>query len=233
MNSQSETINSSTKDSAGLREKAAEIARDEKLGSQINIEAMTPEEIQQMFYELRVRQIELDLQNQELNRSQEALRFSRERYLDIYEQAPVGYMTLSREGLVQEANLTAAAMLGVERAWLSGQALSRLILKEDQDIYYLHRKLLFETGQPQSSELRMQNKDGIFRWVQLDWSLAYDPVGCQVQEIPDGSQDETDCSLEYRIVMSDISEIKQTQEQLQKTSLEVEQYFNLSLDLFC
>ena len=229
MTPQSERVSSSDR----FRRKAEEIVQKEKGGSLKSIEAMSSEEIQQMTYELRVSQVELDLQNQELIRSQDELRVSRMRYLDMYDQAPVGYVTLSRKGLIQEANLTAATMLGLEREELTGRPFSQLILQEDQDKYYLHRKLLFETGRTQSSELRMKNKDGLFSWVQLDWSLAYDPVGCQDQKVPDDSRDEPDCSLEYRLVMNDISKLMQVQDKLKKSSREVEQYFHLSLDLFC
>jgi PAS domain-containing protein len=98
------------------------------------------------LHELRVHQIELEMQNEELRRTQEELEASRERYFDLYDLAPVGYFTLSEQGLILEANLTAAKLLGVARSALVKQPLSRFILPEDQDIHYLHRKALLETG---------------------------------------------------------------------------------------
>jgi PAS domain S-box-containing protein len=108
-----------------------------------------------MLHELRVHQIELEMQNEELRAAQAALDESRERYFNLYDLAPVGYVTLSEKGLILEANLTAAGLLGVARGALVKQPLSRFIFKEDQDIYYLHRKLLFGTGEPQSCDFRM------------------------------------------------------------------------------
>jgi PAS domain-containing protein len=61
----------------------------------------------------------------------------------------VGYCTLSEQGLFLEANLTATTLLGVARSALVKQSISRFIVKEDEEIYYLHRKQLFETGEPQ------------------------------------------------------------------------------------
>ena len=106
---------------------------------------LSPEETRQTLHELRVHQIELEIQNEELRRAQAELDAARARYFDLYDLAPVGYCTLSEPGLILEANLTAVNLLGVARVDLVKQPLSRFILKEDQDIYYLHRKQLFET----------------------------------------------------------------------------------------
>jgi PAS domain S-box-containing protein len=77
---------------------------------------------------LRVHQIELEMQNEELSRAQEELEASRARYFDLYDLAPVGYFTLSEEGLILEANLTAAKLLGVPRGALVKQPFSSFIL---------------------------------------------------------------------------------------------------------
>ena len=133
---------------------------------------LSPEEARQTLHELRVHQIELEMQNEELRRAQVELDASRARYFDLYDLAPVGYCTLSEQGLILEANLTAATLLGVPRGALVKQPITRFILAEDQDIYYLHRKRLFETGAPQACELRMVRKDGAPFWAHLEATAA-------------------------------------------------------------
>jgi PAS domain-containing protein len=133
-----------------LRERAEELAGEKAGGTPGNLEALSPEEARRALHELRVHQIELEMQNEELRRTQEELEVSRARYFDLYDLAPVGYFTLSEQGLILEANLTAAKLLGVARVALVKQPLSHFILPRDQDIHYRHRKQLLETGTPQS-----------------------------------------------------------------------------------
>jgi len=134
-----------------------------------------------------------------LRRAHAELDAARARYFDLYDLAPVGYVTVSEQGLILEANLTAVTLLGVARGDLVKQPLSRFILKEDQDIYYLHRKQLFETCEPQAYELRMLRKDGPAFWAHLETTAAEDNDG------------EAVC----RVVLSDITEMKKAHEALQ------------------
>jgi PAS domain S-box-containing protein len=143
-------------------------------------------------------QIELEMQNEELRISQEALRISQERYLDLYDFAPVGYCTVSEQGLILEANLTTATLLGLPRGELVKQPISRFIFNEDADIYYLLHKQLSKTGEAQRCELRMVN-DGAQIWVQLSITAAQDN-GAPV----------------LYVVMNNINERKQAEEALFK-----------------
>jgi len=163
-----------------LRQRAEEVFRGKAAGRKENVEALSPDEVRQMLHELRVHQIELEMQNEELRRAHEELEAARARYFDLYDLAPVGYFILNEQGLILEINLTTATLLGVARSALVKQPLTRFILPEDQDIFYRHRKLLFETGAPQVCELRLVKKDDAPFWVRIDATAAQDANGAPV-----------------------------------------------------
>jgi two-component system, cell cycle sensor histidine kinase and response regulator CckA len=108
-------------------------------------ETPSPEEAGRLIHELQVHKIELELQNEELRRAQGELEASRARYFDLYDLAPVGYFSLGEQGLILEANLAGAGLLGLARRDLIHQPISRYIFPEDQDVYYRHRRQLLET----------------------------------------------------------------------------------------
>ncbi len=124
------------------------------------------------LYELRVHQIELEMQNEELRQFQLDLNDSQERYFDFYDMAPVGYCSLDDTGIILESNLTTANLLGVPRESLIKQPFTRFIESADQDIYYLMRKQLIQTKAVQSCELRLRQKEGEPLWVGLTVSCA-------------------------------------------------------------
>jgi PAS domain S-box-containing protein len=119
-----------------------------------------PEDIAAVVHDLRVHQIELEMQNEELRRAQLELAEQREKYFELFDRAPVGYVTLTAEGLVAEANVTAARLLGVERPLLVGQQFTAFVLEADRDKYYLHRRRLVQSGTPQAWEVRLQRLSG-------------------------------------------------------------------------
>jgi len=102
-------------------------------------------DVRSLIHELDTYQIELELQNEDLRQAQEELEESRQKYSDLYDFAPVGYLTISNKGLISEANLTAADMLSTDRRYLLKQPLSAFIVHDNQDIFYLNRKKLLET----------------------------------------------------------------------------------------
>ena len=169
----------------------------------------SPEEASKLVHELRTHQIELEMQNEELRRTQQELLESRDRYSDLYDFAPVGYMTVDRKGLVLEANLTAAEMLGLERSLLVKQPLSAFVVDQDQDTYYRHRKeILDEPNRHHTCELRMRRKDNTELWVMLESRVAVDR---------DGNTRQLNLSL------SEITERKQAEETRRRLEREVQQ----------
>lgn len=133
--------------------------------------AYSREEAGRLLHELRVHQIELEMNVEELRRAQEALEASRERYFELYDLAPVGYLTLDAAGLIREANLRAGALLGVPQQQLLGKRLSAYVVSEDQDLYYQRRRQLATDREVQAFELRMRGRDGIF-WARFEASAA-------------------------------------------------------------
>ena len=158
-----------------------------------------------MLHELQVHQIELEVQNEELRRTQAELESARARYFDLYDLAPVGYCTVGESGLILEANLTAATLLGMARGTLGKQPIARFILKDNQDLFYLRRKRLLDTGEPQACELRMVEVDGTVFWAQLAMTAAQEADGAPV----------------LRVVLSDITKRKLAEEALRKASNEI------------
>jgi len=133
---------------------------------------MAGTEARKLLHELQVHQVELELQNEELRTAQAELEGSRSRYADLYDFSPVGYITIDRKGLVLEANLTAAAMLGVERGSLIGTLFQRFIVSENR--YTFVRRIAGETecGTKLNFELRLSNKQGEEFFILLDCILV-------------------------------------------------------------
>jgi PAS domain S-box-containing protein len=106
-------------------------------------------ELSRMYHELEVRQIELEMQQKELTQSRDELEKSLKRYTDIYDFAPLGYLTIARNSSIRELNLTAATMLGKERTKLFGNLLSNYIFPED---FHLFTTLLDKVYNSQTSK---------------------------------------------------------------------------------
>jgi len=163
------------------------------------LHAMSPEEFIHTIHELQVHQIELEMQNENLRAMQLQLVDAQARYFDLYDLAPVGYLSVSEKGIILESNLTADTLLGVPRNRLDKRPISKVIHKEDQDIYYLNRKKLFETGAPQQCELRLLKDGEKPFWARLQATLGTDRAG-----------GDPVC----RLVLSDISECKRASDAL-------------------
>ncbi len=157
------------------------------------------DEFQSLLQELRTHQIELELQNEELLRTQVELLESRDRYANLYNSAPVSYVTVNSKGMIIEANLTLVEMLNFDKNDLLNNPFSSCIFFDDQDTYYSLRHLIVASRNKQGSEIRLRKKSGAHFWVRIDGDL----VG--------GAEQETD---EIQFVIKDISGRKQVEEKL-------------------
>ena len=164
-------------------------------------------DIHELIHELEVHQIELEMQNEELRQAQLDLEAVRDKYTDLYDFAPVGYFSISDKGLILDANLMGATMLGMERGKLTGRRFSQFIAKDDQDVFYLHRQKLFETKKKQVCELKLAKKDGTEFYAQLESYAVKDEAGNYSS---------------IRTSLSDITERKQAELALIATKQEIE-----------
>lgn len=170
-----------------LRKQAEELVSGAFAGGRVSPSA---EETERLMHELSVHQLELEMQNDELRRIQADLEVSRARYFDLYDMAPVGYVTLSEGGVVIEANLTATCLLGLTREDLVGYPLARFVVADDADNF--HRflaKLTVAGAESTTCELRLESDATSDLWVRLDGRQAVSTDGTS-----------------HRIIISDISE---------------------------
>jgi PAS domain S-box-containing protein len=117
-------------------------------------------DLEKCFHELSGYQARLETQNEELRRSREELEESRRVYAELYDFAPVGYLTLNKAGIITGANLTACALLGVERTLLVKNPFSRFVSLESQDPFHLHRQQVLETTTLQTCQLVVKRRGG-------------------------------------------------------------------------
>jgi PAS domain S-box-containing protein len=178
--------------------------------AQLETEAITPENLSpaqaaRLIHELRVHQIELEMQNDELRLSQARLEESRSKYADLYDFAPVGYLTLDGAGKIVEANLTAATLLGVERSKLLNRFLAHFLAEADRRVF----RQLMSNGlhqQERRGDFHLQDGNGGTRVMLLDILFHQDAEGRE----------------RARISLTDITELKRTQEELRLHQEELE-----------
>jgi len=116
----------------------------------------SPTEIRRLIYDLSVHQIELELQNEELRNIQEQLERAKNRYARLYHQAPVGYLTLDANGIIQQSNQTFADMVGVENSKLIGQALSSFMGGSDHDVFLGRFRSFFNNPDGKSVDVALR-----------------------------------------------------------------------------
>lgn len=155
-------------------------------------------DIRQVLHELYVHQEELEMQNEELKRTHEELEESKQIFLELYEYAPVGYISFDETGKVLHANFTLASMFGSDRGSIVGKPFHSLMKTEDMDLFYLHLKDVFKSGERQICVLRLNRNDGAEFYAELN-SMLYR---------------RRDGSLECRSSVADITSRKEDEDEL-------------------
>lgn len=113
-----------------------------------------------LLHELEVRQLKMEMQNEELRRTQKDLEESHKRYHDLYDLAPVGYFTFDKNGVIIDVNHTGCLLLGIEKFNLIKKPFRLYISPENQSRFNLHRQRTFRSNDPQICELTLVRKDG-------------------------------------------------------------------------
>ncbi len=124
-----------------------------------SMEKMPVEDVRKLVEELQIHQVELEMQNEELRSTQCELEQSRKKYSDLYDFAPVGYLTINEEGRIVEANLTAAKQLGIERSILIGKPFNLYAAENYREELHLHLRKVFKTKQPHTCEIKLERKE--------------------------------------------------------------------------
>lgn len=153
-----------------------------------------------LLHELRVHQVELEMQNDELRSAQVELAKMRDRYVDLFEFAPIAYITLTASGEIAHINQTGASLLQADRRRLCGLLLEKFVMANDQAIWRRFWNHPREHGHQQTCELTMLRQDGTYFFGSLCAALV-----SGVEGLP-----------ELRIALTDISDRKNAEQARRK-----------------
>ncbi len=160
-------------------------------------------EARRLLHELQVHQVELEMQNEELRQARAEIETLLEKYTDLYETAPVGYLILDDCGLIMQANLPGAALLGLERAQLGGRSLVSFLSPGSHATFQNFLVGLSDSSGPMSCEVRPKLGTSMPRHLHIQGTY------CPGEE---------DGAGRYRLVAADISQRKQAEEALRQVA---------------
>jgi PAS domain S-box-containing protein/putative nucleotidyltransferase with HDIG domain len=167
---------------------------------------ISPADVKRLVLELKMRQVQLEMQNEALQRAQETITQARDRYADLYDFAPVGYFTLDRRGKIVEVNLAGARLLGVERHLLINQSSFRWVAPESREACRTHYRKVFANQGPQACEAKLRRRGGPPFYAALDSVAAAGKTGvvlhCRtaMSDITDRKQAEIELKLKERLL---------------------------------
>lgn len=156
-----------------------------------------------LLHELAVHKIELEMQVEELRRAHNAMEEARDRYVDFFDFAPVGYASIGREGVISEINLAAATMLGADRGELVGRRFSLFVSPDGRDRW--HR--LFTVIMNQAGS---ENRAVVLDLMHADASNFRVYADCRRREAKDSPP-------ELRLTLIDIGRIRKAEAEMTDT----------------
>lgn len=182
--------------SEGKYKKLRRLAEERLAGQESHIDNMDQADLVRMAHELEVHQVELEIQNEELRRSRVEAERARDLYLDLYDFAPVGYLTLDEHNRIIEANLAVSQVLMETRSHLLKIRFTKFIQPDETQTFHFYRRKVIESEGRQTLELKMLKADGTIFDAQLVSIKT-------VQE-------------RLRIALMDVTERKNTERELNK-----------------
>jgi len=139
------------------------------------------EETQRLIHQLEVHQIELEMMNEELKRARTVSQHAAEKYTELFDFAPSGYFSLSREGIISEINLYASDMLGKERFYLINRRFAFFVSNDTKSIFNNFIQAIFEKNIKQSCEITLtNNNNNILQYVLLAGKIAQNGEKCLI-----------------------------------------------------
>ncbi len=192
-----------------LRKDAEDTIRE--LGTQQNISDELSINIKKLLHELQVHQLELEMQNDELRRVQDLLELEKDRYSSLFEYAPVGYILMEKDGLILEANQTFCSFMDGSKSEVVNRNLHNFIKNESQDTFYFHLMKLIESGKTASCVVHLRHPSNSSLWMKIESIIFYSPNNTQYV---------------IQSSLSDVSDIKNNEEQLLRLSAAFEQSAN-------
>jgi len=151
-----------------LRERAEKVLNENKAKQ----EDVSADEMRRIMHELRVYQIELEIQNEELRNTQIELELSKTKYIHLYDQAPVGYLTLSSSTMVLQANHTFLEMVGKNLETVVKRSFTEFIAVDDITIFLSRYNSFFKNPVGKSIVVRMVKSDNEIFVVSLTGSIG-------------------------------------------------------------
>lgn len=176
---------------------------------------LTMEKAKIMMHELEVHQIELEMQNQELREAQQQLEKARDEYCDLFDFAPVGYLILNEKGVINNINLTACHLFGIDRLHIKGKPFSAYLSKGEANTFFLSLRQAFKTGTLPTLEFKIKRKDNTYFNALMNGTI------------------DTNQNINgpvCRVAMQDITEIRkmevlqESHENLEKEKIKIEKY---------
>ena len=177
---------------------AAELRRQAEERLRVKLPATLPAgsdaDTQRLVHELQVHQIELEMQNEELQKARNELEAGLEKYSDLYDFAPVGYLTLDREGVVREANLTCTSLLGIDRSRLVNQRFRLCVAALHRPVFDAFLQRVFESKTGESCELQILKEGGPAVEMRLQGTPAASGQECRaaLEDITEQKRAEAD-----------------------------------------